>query len=184
MACLAYKVMHGRERAAHTWESLHFNKAATQFLSMMGGRERFRVLEVRICMNKVLEEKFEMKRKALSERGRPTDEIWVFHGTPRVEVVDKIISGGFKVGGTHDVAIRNGAVYGAGVYTDTGPNTPASYAQTSNRVILALALPGVKGVRRREGVDMWSPAERPDWAIFRDPDALLPQYVVKYEAIQ
>ena len=38
--------------------------------------------EVLVCENEAAKERFEAKRAALLAAGKPTDEIWVFHGTP------------------------------------------------------------------------------------------------------
>ena len=88
--------------------------------------------EVLVCENERVRERFEAKRAALVAAGKPGDEIWVFHGTPSQAGIDAIISGGFKVGGTDGIPIANGAAYGNGVYTATGPATPMqSYVRTS-----------------------------------------------------
>ena len=85
------------------------------------------------------------------------------------------------MGGTDGIPITNGAAYGNGVYTATGPATPMlSYAGVTSQVILARALPGQQGdTVHAAGVDMWRP--RREWAVFADPASLLPVYVVRFQ---
>ena len=118
-----------------------------------------------------VERNFDQKKMSMNER----DEIWVFHGTDMASM-KKIIIEGFKVGGV-DVNIANGALYGEGVYTATGPSTPMSYSPDSNTVILAKALPGRIG-GWYDG-DCWVPKD--DWKVFRTGSPLLPCYIVHYK---
>jgi len=112
--CLVYKVKHSGEvvRAEMTWEQSHFNEAAAQFHLMLGARKSLRVREVAVCVNEKLKAQFESKSEAMRAAGKPTGEIWVFHGTGNMENIDSIIVEGFKVpppGGE-----TNGARYGRG----------------------------------------------------------------------
>ena len=109
--------------------------------------------------------------------GKPTKQIWVFHGTPKKSVVPLIMTGGFEIGGIGvGVGIANGYVYGHGVYAATGPDTPMGYAGNSGQVILARAFPGTIGGQERS--DSWIP--RDDWYVFSTKEQLLPVYVVHY----
>ena len=102
--------------------------------------------EVLVCVNESAKQRFEAKRAALAAAGKPTNEIWVFHGTASQQNIDSIISGGFRVGGVDGHPIANAAVHGNGVYTATGPATPmGSYAGHTSKVILCRALPGKTG---------------------------------------
>eukprot|EP01050_Picozoa_sp_SAG11_P007701 SAG11_NODE_651_length_7926_cov_2.465057_1_plen_2511_part_00 len=152
-------------------ESIHFNQAVAQFTQMLGDRQGLKVKEVDWYQNPGIERRFDECRRKL----RYKDEVWVFHGTPDASVVPKIMKDGFKVGG-EDIGVRNGAAYGNGVYTATGPDTPMGYAQDTGCVILARALKGNHG--GRAGGDSWSP--HTDWLIFRTKEQLLPCYVVHY----
>jgi hypothetical protein len=106
----------------------------------------------------------------LERRGAPTDEMWVFHGTSSNQIIEDIMSEGFKVSqpepmhgmhhstsllqvltrlrsqtlqvGGSEVGRRNGAAHGEGVYTAKGPESPWKYSSGTNRVIIARALPG------------------------------------------
>ena len=77
---------------------------------------------------------YEQKRSQFSiKEGQSLEgEIWVFHGTSP-QSVDAIVSEGFKVGGVQ-TAVVNGTVYGAGVYTATGPSTPIGYSRGCGQV--------------------------------------------------
>ena len=101
------------------------------------------------------------------------DEMWVFHGSAQRNILP-IMTGGFKIGG-QDIGVANGSVYGQGVYTAIGPNTPMQYAG-GNQVVLALALPGAEGA---QGVgDSWRPHQ--DWCIFKTKVQVLPRYVLHF----
>jgi hypothetical protein len=130
------------------------------------------VRQVDVYESLVVSRNYAKKKSALAQ----SRELWVFHGTPKIENVSAIMAGGFKVGG-QGVRVANGSAYGLGVYTATGPNTPMQYAGNSgNRVILAKALEGVKG---EQGVgDCWAP--RGDWLVFKTGEQLLPSYVVHW----
>jgi hypothetical protein len=96
-------------------------------------------------------------------------EIWVFHGTAPQNVY-AIASGGFKVGGS-GVNIANGAAYGNGVYTATGPNTPMAFSKNSRCVILC------KGLLCGSNGHV---APHKDYIIFKRGSQLLPSYIVYF----
>ena len=85
-----------------------------------------------------------------------------------------------------EVPIRNGNVYGNGVYTATGPETPWNYAGNPRtgrgnvgKVILSMALPGTtKGEKEARGGDSWKPHS--DWLVFKSGSQLLPKYVIHF----
>eukprot|EP00965_Chrysotila_dentata_P193705 6175926-Pleurochrysis_carterae.AAC.1 len=87
----------------------------------------------------------------------------------------QIMLNGFKVGGV-DLPIQNGARFGHGVYTATGPDTPWKYAQDSQCVILARGLKGRSGKTDSPYFNSWSPQH--DWLVFAAPAQLLPVYVI------
>jgi hypothetical protein len=151
-------------------ESIHYNQAAAQFAQMLGSQGRT-VKSVDWYENPAVEARFESCKGKLKHK----KEVWVFHGTPNSSVVPKIMAEGFKVGG-EEVSIANGAAYGKGVYTATGPDTPMGYAQNTSCVVLARALKGHHG--GRTGGDSWTP--QGDWLIFKAKEQLLPCYVVHY----
>ena len=69
--------------------------------------------------------------------GKPSDPIWIFHGS-KPGNVPAIMEEGFRVGGknypkaTHwkggTFPVANGTAHGQGVYSATGPNTPMGYS--------------------------------------------------------
>uniref|UniRef100_A0A6S8EHV3 PARP catalytic domain-containing protein n=1 Tax=Aureoumbra lagunensis TaxID=44058 RepID=A0A6S8EHV3_9STRA len=112
---------------------------------------------------------FQSKKDEFAKAGIPTKEIWVFYGTFSDENIKRIMSEGFKVGGSQ-VKIKNGSAYGRGVYTATGPRAPQGYGKKTNKVILARGLVGTEGVHSKTPQD--------DWYLFMDGHQLLPVYVL------
>jgi cold shock CspA family protein len=164
---------------SETRELAEFNFAFAQLQKLFVGRDTAYVKRVDVYESPVVERNYEMKKSSLKQ----SRELWVFHGTPKVEAITAIMSGGFKVGGRdHGVPIAHGDVYGTGIYTATGPETPIGYAQNGNArncVILAKALEGVKG--RQSVGDCWAPKD--DWLVFKTGEQLIPKYVVHFEII-
>jgi hypothetical protein len=161
-------------------EALEWNMAAMQFVKLTGNNVAS-VTEVEVYESSSLKAKHQIEKTALLKKGFK-EERWVFHGTSNENNVPLIMTGGFKVGGTTvgDVPRANGAVYGRGVYTALGPNTPMSYAGVTGRIILARGLLGNNhsGVEVEDVHDSWSP--KTDWIIFRRGSQLLPRYVVHF----
>jgi hypothetical protein len=156
-----------------TVEAMHYNQAYAQFTQMLGGQGHT-VKAVEWYENPSLEQRFNRCKSKLQQNDA---EVWVFHGCPDASVVPKIMTEGFKVAGVDDgVPIRNGAAYGNGVYTATGPDTPMQYANVAKCVILARAIKGRHG--GTSSGDSWSP--HGDWIIFKTKEQLLPVYVVRY----
>lgn len=113
--CLVYHVTHGGEQACSrgvNWEQTHFNEAAVQFHLMMGLQRNARAREVLVTVNDKLRAQFESKREALKAAGKPTSEIWVFHGTGSQASIDSILTEGFRIPPAG--AEPNGAAYGRG----------------------------------------------------------------------
>jgi hypothetical protein len=125
-----------------------------------------------------LERAFESKKSEIKQRsrdaGRAMQERWVFHGTER-QNIESILYHGFKVGG-QDVQVRNGTVYGHGVYTGIGPSAPLKYGH-GHAVILALSVCGAPEQHDDGRCDAWDPPGR-DWRIFREGCQLLPVFVL------
>lgn len=63
-------------------------------------------------------------------------EILVSHGTD-ADAIDLIVGGGFKVGGTGGIRVKNGSTYGRGIYTSTDTETAIQFGKVSGMVILA-----------------------------------------------
>ena len=63
-------------------------------ITRVGGGPGASVKEVLVCVNDTAKQRFEAKRAALAAAGKPTNEIWVFHGTSAQAHIDAIVSGG------------------------------------------------------------------------------------------
>ena len=155
-------------------EAIHYNAAVVQFSQMLGGQGH-KVTAVDWYDNPSLAQRFESCKLRL----KSSEEVWVFHGCSDAAIVPKIMTDGFKVAGVDPgVPIKNGAAYGNGVYSATGPGTPMNYAQGAKCVILARAVKGKHGPGPDTGCDSWCPHS--DWLIFKAKEQLLPVYVVHY----
>ncbi len=152
--------------------------ACAQFLRLLGSKAE--VLQVDIYDSLAVQARYMAKIDEFTGAKKPTKEVWVFHGTSP-ENIEKICRDGFKIGG-QGVPIVNGAVYGRGVYTATGPNTPVQYAKKGDSIILCKSLPGMtKGSTDKDGGDSWTPPKS-DWMIFKTVEQLLPKYVVYFRS--
>jgi len=155
-------------------ELREFNMAAAQYMRLLRtGKE---VSQVDVYENPAVQAKFQAKEEEFRTAGKPTQPVWVFHGTPNSDNIPKICSGGFLVGGQDGHPIQNGAAHGQGVYTAKGPGTPMGYAQGTSAVILCLSLPGITGAQGTD--DSWAP--NGDWMIFKTSGQVWPRYVVHY----
>jgi len=152
-----------------------FNKAVGHYMRLMGQSSR-KVTQVDVYDSPNVEKTFQDKEADFRAKKVDTKRIWVFHGTAE-DNIEKICCGGFRV--AHGDQIKNGAAFGHGVYTATGPQTPMSYADRTGcgAVILSLALPGRTG--QQEQADSWV-VPQSDWMIFKTGEQLCPKYVVRY----
>jgi hypothetical protein len=131
--------------------------------------------------------RFQAFKEQLRTNGKPTNEEWVFHGTPRLEYAESIVKDTFKIGGVDGHPVSNGKVWGQAVYSDVDPSTPAQYGKW---VVLCKALPGARTPIGRDkantadpcpGFDSWHPTSSADintWRMFRKTDQLLPVYII------
>jgi hypothetical protein len=159
------------------FESRHFNQAAMQFAALTNNRFTVTQVDYYHCVS--VEKKFQHKKHLLAGN----TACWVFHETSDANICD-IMVGGFKVGGD-GVRRQNGSAHGRGVYTSTALSSRGIYNQGTNKVILAQGLKGHHGQGNKGGdsrFDSWQ-AGNPDWCIFRDPDQILPMYVIHYSDI-
>eukprot|EP00051_Salpingoeca_urceolata_P005684 m.75835 g.75835 ORF g.75835 m.75835 type:complete len:590 (+) comp14495_c1_seq3:333-2102(+) len=161
-----------RAQSTMTYESYHFNQAVAQCTLMT--KRKVNVTHVDCYENPALVRKFDDTATKLGD----DEEVWVFHGTSS-DSVPSIMQNGFLVGGD-GVAIKNGAAFGRGVYTATGPDTPMGYAGSQSRqIILARARRGkCIGGHQRFGGDSWVPKE--NWLVLAKSQQVLPVYVIHY----
>ena len=164
-----------------TKENEHLNMALGHYTRLMKGQTRGHITQVDYYESLATREAYGRTQEQFHREGKD-EEIWVFHGTGKVDNAVKILSRGFKVGGVDDgVPIANGDVHGRGVYAADGPRTPSDYAGGQGKVILARALPGRKqegAVRQKPdgSLDSWRP--RDDWIVFKSGAQLLPVYIL------
>ena len=157
--------------SAVTKETEEFNKACGHFTRLLG-QQQSAVTKVEVLEyhpDCPVRTQFVSCKENFNAKRKPTNEIWVFHGTT-LHAVKLIAEDGFKVGGV-DVPMTNGAAYGAGVYTAVGPNSAMGYARDARCVILAR---GMLGAPEDHGVG------GQDFKIFRRSHQLLPCYVVHF----
>jgi hypothetical protein len=116
--------------------------------------------------------------------GKPTNEVWVFHGTKELRHAEAIAKDKFLIGGVDGHPVKNAAVWGNAVYTDVKPDTPKAYGEF---VLLCKALLGAHQMIRDNkgsvadpcpGFDSWNPPSRASWRMFRKNEQLLPVYII------
>ena len=167
----------GDPGSQNTRDLIEYNMAYGQFLRLIQAGRLVTVTQVDVYENQRLRDCYNHTRSQLSGSGRSCEEIWVFHGTS-AENVAAIMLNGFQAGGSEGVPIVNGAVFGNGIYTAKGPDTPMSYGSGARQVILARALRGRCGRDSTGGDDSWEP--KGDWVVFRKGEQLLPVFVVHF----
>ncbi|KAG5183668.1 hypothetical protein JKP88DRAFT_316418 [Tribonema minus] len=184
--------------SGHFWELMNCPGAAKNLAHLgLGNVMPTTVTRVDVYESAATREAYDKMRAQLADDRRDTQETWVFHGSDRKNV-KKICVGGFKVGGD-GIAVKNGAIYGNGVYTAIGPSAPLSYATSHGAhskgcVILARAMKGrhtrqSNWLNSPDAGDSWGtadangtkPAGTEDWVVFRATAQLLPVYVVHFE---
>lgn len=164
-------------------EQSEFQKAAFQFFTFTKQPiecvERVEVIEY--GPRSEVRTNYESCREDFAARDLPTVEILVFHGTPTIGNVHKIVISGFKVGGVDKgVKVAHGSAYGPGVYTAISPHTPQQYAKGTNAIILAKGLRGKVATQNGFALNANSVSPNPDWVIFKKGCQVLPLYVVYF----
>lgn len=96
---------------------------------------------------------------------------FVFHGTDK-NAIENIVQEGFKIG-DQGVSVRNGDVYGTGVYTAVDPDISISYSNRSGMMLLSLALIGQEGAHYNKGATS-------NIFVVKNADYLLPRYIVHF----
>ena len=155
-------------------EAQHFELALGKFALHGGSSDKVHQVDVYDCplrTHQFAELQRHFHAQGQSNELTTTDSHWAFHGTTP-EAAAGIMADGFRVGGTAGVAIRNGDVYGRGVYTARTATTAVKYALRGGEgtVVLANAIPGI------HNHDSWTP--NADWVVFRTGQQLLPVYAL------
>ena len=86
--------------------------------------------------------------------------------------IEKIIEEGYKIGG-EGVAVRNGRVFGSGVYTAVDPNVSIPYSNGGSMMLLSSALVGEPGKDYSNGASA-------DVLVLKKAEYLLPKYIVHF----
>ena len=151
-----YTITHGGTQAGNTEDSVHFNRAFTQYGILLQGSQK-QVTQIEYYHNPQLQANFDRKQAEFKKAGKDDTATWIFHGSA-AKNIPLIMEGGFKVGGKvyngQKFPVKNGAAHGQGVYSATGPNTPMGYSgsqSSGGQIILAMALKGNHGHGTRNG---------------------------------
>ena len=151
-----YTITHGGTQAGNTEDSIHFNRAFTQYGILLQG-SRKQVTQIEYYHNPQLQANFDRKQAEFKKAGKDDTATWIFHGSA-AKNIPLIMEGGFKVGGKvyngKKFPVSNGTAHGQGVYSATGPNTPMGYSgsqSSGGQIILAMALKGNHGHGTKNG---------------------------------
>lgn len=149
-----------------------FRMVESQFQRQSQTTEKVKKIEV--WDTPELQSKFEEVK--LSLRATEDDVELVFHGTAP-ENINKIMRGGFKIGGD-EVGVSSGAAYGRGVYVALVPAIAKGYAR-GKKVLIAAEL--LKGPKKKRGsrVIGHNPAMS-DALVIHDKRQLWPRFVVEF----
>jgi hypothetical protein len=168
-------------------EQSEFQKAAFQFFTFTNYPIEYveRVEVIEYGPNSEVRTNYECCRASFAAQGLSTVEALVFHGTPSLDNVRKIVTHGFKVGGKDEgVGVAHGSAHGLGVYTAISPSTPQQYGAGSNAIILAKGLRGKQAQNHHTDMKANSVCPNADWIIFREGCQVLPLYVVHFNLAQ
>ena len=138
-----YEIKLERERTLRptcsSKDKLEYEFASSHFARLLNGKIFREVLQVDCVVYESqasVVQKYEALKRHFWNLGKAKTEILVFHGTDGA-AVQRIISGGFKVGGTRGVPVRNGSSYGRVIYTSSEPEAAIQFGKRSGQVILA-----------------------------------------------
>ena len=162
-------------------DSREFNIALGHFKRMGGGLAAKQVIQIDVYSNATLRGRFEAKKDEFRKAGKNSGEEWVFHNTPSDANIVPIMRDGLKVGGQGGISVAHGAAHGSGIYTSK--STVNSYTGSTNKAILARALPGTQigGASSQHAPHADSFLPNGDWVIYKDGSQLLPTYVIHFQ---
>ena len=138
-----------------------------------------RVKEVIVVNSPTVAVRFEKMKKRL--RARKEDTELVFHGTPQ-ENVDKILEGGFMIGGV-GVPVAVGTAAGQGVYVGLQPDISKGYNRGSKTLIAALVVRGPSNGHMGHSTEP-DPGHNdcsPTHLVIHHQDQLWPRFAVTFE---
>ena len=120
-------------------DKLEYEFASSHFARLLNGKVFREVMQVDCVVYEsqaAVVQKYEALKRHFWNLGKAKTEILVFHGTDSA-AIQRIIKGGFKVGGTRGIPVRNGSSYGRGIYTSSEPEAAIQFGKRSGQVILA-----------------------------------------------
>ena len=120
-------------------DKLEFEFVSSYFARLLDGKIFREVVQIDCVIYEAqspVVQKYEALKRHFWNSGKAKTEILVFHGTDSA-AIQRIISGGFKVGGTRGIPVRNGSSYGRGIYTSSEPEAAIQFGKKSGQVILA-----------------------------------------------
>lgn len=132
------------------------------------------IVKVTYLVNEKLHERYESRKTEFRKSGVHTRSKMVFHGTTLASA-SNIMRNGFKIGGVGGHPVRNGTNFGTGIYTDDNGHASCTYTDQH------FCLVACQGLMGKLGKHTINPESRPNWFIFKNPDQLLPCYVIYFE---
>ena len=165
----------------------HYRIAESQYLRTKSQHHQFferKVIDyVEYVENALLMEKFDAMKKTFKSRytsEEETEYILAFHGTPKPENIESVITNNFSMsyaGKSH------GQRYGKGIYFSEFASVSENYGRKNNCLLLCKILQGshCKGDYKKVG---WNKQTNSDpnekgWAvIIKNVDQILPCYVI------
>jgi len=145
--------------------------AEGQFLRMQAATlAQLEISSIDLVTNKKLQEKFEEKKMALSNKNKDVQCLLLFHGTPQSNIIS-ILKNNFDLS-----IITNGRAYGHGVYFSECPEVSLGYSRDRGSLILCQVL------RTKKCKEVQKDASNRFWAIVvPDTDLILPKYVINFK---
>ena len=157
-----------------TAESQYY-RIKTQNLNRYGNKQ---IDFVEYIENSILMQRFDKKHKEFQEKylaEEETEYILAFHGTPRMENIENIITNNFSM----NFAGKHGQVHGPGIYFSEFPQVSEGYTGNTNCLLLCKILQGSVEHGDSKKVDAFGDAEGKGWAvIIQNIDQILPCYVI------
>merc|ERR1719342_140266 len=156
----------GMMNAATTYQ----HQAALMINAAMVQHPQLEISSIDLVTNRKLQEKFEEKKMALSNKNKDVQCLLLFHGTPQSNIIS-ILKNNFNLS-----IITNGRAYGHGVYFSECPEVSLGYSRDRGSLILCQVL------RTKKCKEVQKDASNRFWAIVvPDTDLILPKYVINFK---